>query len=534
MARIVKRPAAFMAATAIALTVVFSTPAHAQVTAFRQAIAENASQDDAIAAFYRARDFQGLWSGTDEMAQARRNALLGAFDSASLHGLPQAQFDPQALIARMQAADTVYERGQMDVELTKLFLDYARDLQSGILVPSQVSSDIKRQAPVRDRLETLTAFAEADPTTYIRDLAPQTGEYARLMRAKIDLEHRILAGGWGETVRASDTLRPGDTGPTVVELRNRLIKMGYMGRSVSSTYDDQLVEAVSKFQAEHGLLVDGVAGGGTLTELNVSPEERLQSVIVAMERERWLNRERGERHVWVNQADFTAMIIDDDIVTFETRAVIGANTSDRRSPEFSDTMEHMVINPSWYVPRSIVVGEYLPQLQQNPAAAGQLQIINASGQVMSRNQDFSQFTASSFPYSMKQPPGPGNALGTVKFMFPNRYNIYLHDTPSRSLFARESRAFSHGCIRLQDPHDFAYALLARQTDDPQGFFQAKLRTGVEQRVNLETPIPVHLDYRTAFTNADGTLQFRRDVYGRDRQIWNALSAAGVAGAGVQG
>jgi murein L,D-transpeptidase YcbB/YkuD len=173
-------------------------------------------------------------------------------------------------------------------------------------------------------------------------------------------------------------------------------------------------------------------------------------------------------------------------------------------------------------------------LQADAGAVGHLQVVASNGQVVNRANGFSQYSASSFPFSMRQPPGPSNALGSVKFMFPNRYNIYLHDTPAQNLFAREVRAFSHGCIRLDDPHDFAYALLAKQTSDPVDYFQSRLRTGTETRVDLETPVPVHLDYRTAFTNVDGSLQYRRDIYGRDAVIWNALEREGVAAGGVQG
>ena len=150
---------------------------------------------------------------------------------------------------------------------------------------------------------------------------------------------------------------------------------------------------------------------------------------------------------------------------------------------------------------------------------------------VNRANGFSQYTASSFPFAMRQPPGPRNALGTVKFMFPNKYNIYLHDTPSKSLFDRTQRTFSHGCVRLSDPHDFAYALLAPQTSDPVRFFQSKLGTGRETRVNLDQPVPVHLIYRTAFTTVKGEMEYRADVYGRDARIWDALSAAGVVLAG---
>jgi murein L,D-transpeptidase YcbB/YkuD len=254
-----------------------------------------------------------------------------------------------------------------------------------------------------------------------------------------------------------------------------------------------------------------------------------------MERERWLTPERGDRHILVNQTDFTAKIIDNGDVTFETRSVIGKNQYDRRSPEFSDVMEHMVINPSWYVPRSIITKEYLPKLKNNPNAVGHIEITDSRGRVVNRSSaDFSQYTARNFPYAMRQPPSRKNALGLVKFMFPNKYNIYLHDTPHKNLFSREVRAFSHGCIRLAQPFEFAYALLARQTEDPKAFFHRILSSGKETKVDLEQQVPVHIIYRTAYVTNKGRAEFRRDVYGRDAKVWDALQQAGVALPGVQG
>lgn len=243
----------------------------------------------------------------------------------------------------------------------------------------------------------------------------------------------------------------------------------------------------------------------------------------------------GARHVLVNQTDFTAKIIDNGDITFETRSVIGKNQSGRRSPEFSDVMEHMVINPSWYVPRSIITQEYLPKLRNNPNAVGHIQITDNRGRVVNRaNTDFSQFTARNFPYAMRQPPSRSNALGLVKFMFPNKYNIYLHDTPQKSLFKREVRAFSHGCIRLAQPFEFAYALLAKQTEDPIDFFHRILKSGKETKVVLDQQVPVHIIYRTAYVSNKGRAEFRRDVYGRDAKVWSALERAGVSLSDVQG
>jgi L,D-transpeptidase YcbB len=250
---------------------------------------------------------------------------------------------------------------------------------------------------------------------------------------------------------------------------------------------------------------------------------------------RWIgDAPRGERHVWVNLPDFTAKIVDHGAVTFSTRAVIGKDTDGQHTPEFSDMLEYMVINPSWSVPRSITVKEYLPLLQRNPNAVGHLSVVDRNGRVVPRGAvNFAGYTARSFPFALRQAPSDRNALGKVKFMFPNPYNIYLHDTPAKDLFENEVRAYSHGCVRLGSPFDFAYALLAVQSDDPQSDFSRILNTGSETAVRLDQPIPVHLVYFTAWPGANGQMNYRRDIYARDTGIWNALRAAGVALTGVQ-
>lgn len=508
--------------------------AAAPVTAYRQAVAETVSSDSDVAAYYRARDFAPIWTMDGDAALARRAALLAAFDMAAAHGLPQGKFRADVLRATMEAARTPRDRGLLEVELTRVFLDFATDLQTGILTPGRVVSDIKREVPLRDVAHYLDGIQGENPAAFIRSLVPTNPEYNRLLKAKLEMERRLPGGGWGPTVTA-DKLEPGDEGAQVVALRNRLIAMGYLPRTVSTRYDAALQKAVQDFQRDHGLLTDGVAGSSTLAELNVPMEDRLKSVIVAMERERWLNRPRGDRHVLVNLTDYHARIVDFGKVTFKTRSVIGRNEDGRRSPEFSDVMEHMVINPTWNVPRSITTQEYLPQLQRNPYSNGHLNVIDRRGRIVPREAvNFAAYNARNFPFDLKQPPSDRNALGLVKFMFPNVYNIYLHDTPSKDLFAREERDFSHGCIRLSDPFDFAYALLEPQEADPKGYFQSILGTGRETTVRLETPVQVHLIYRTAVSPAKGKMNYRRDIYGRDAQIWNALEKAGVSLYAVQG
>ena len=522
---------AFAAASLLTPT----TSGAVQVTAFTQAVAENVSRDDQIAAFYRERGFAPIWTGDSEGDFQRRVALLESLSMAQHHGLPRSNYNADLLLARMASVRSGYGRGALEVQLTELYLNFARDLHTGIIDnPRNVRSEIVRQIPRRDADFYLSGLLSDAPASFIASLAPQSHEYARLMKSKMRLEHTIAHGGWGPKI-PSRKLEAGATGAGVIALRDRLVAMGYLQSTLTARYDAVITDAVRDFQQMHGLTVDGVAGTGTIAEINVSPQDRLKSVIVAMERERWINLPDGlgDRHILVNLTDFKARIFDHGKLTFETRSVVGHQEIDRQTPEFSDEMEHMVINPSWYVPRSIVVGEYLPKLRRNPGAVSHLEITDSRGRVVSRNRSFAGYSKKTFPFAMRQKPGPKNALGSVKFIFPNKHNIYLHDTPSKSLFSREVRTFSHGCVRLSDPHEFAYALLAMQTDDPEGFFHRHLSTGVEKRVDLDKAVPVHLIYRTAFTTAKGQIQFRRDIYDRDQSIWDALSAAGVEIGGIQ-
>ncbi|RBI70616.1 murein L,D-transpeptidase [Roseovarius sp. TE539] len=507
--------------------------ASAQVTAFKQAVAENAADDDDIAAFYRENAYVPLWTGDGEEDRRRRQALIQAIGTAGAHGLPVERYDADGLLDTMRSARTPRDLGRVEVLMSRTFLELARALQTGIVKPSEIDSDIKREVPYRDRTGLLAEFADSSPTNFFRSLPPQTNEYARLMKEKLRLERLADEGGWGRKV-AVGSLGPGDRGNAVVALRDRLIAMGFLDRSSSLVYDTRLEEAVRSFQQAHGLEEDGVAGGETMRQINTPIGERLKSLMVAMERERWLNRDRGTRHVLVNLTDFSARIVDRDKVTFRTRAVVGMNAHDRRTPEFSDEIEHMIINPIWHVPRSIVVGEYLPQMQANPAAAGHLRLYRGGQQISRAGVNFNAYNARTFPFDLKQPPSASNALGLVKYMFPNKYNIYLHDTPTKHLFQRNVRAYSHGCIRLHQPFEFGYTLLARQRDDPKRYFDRIKNSGQRTQVDLDQHVPVHIIYRTAFTTARGQAQYRKDVYGRDARIWNALSRAGVSLRSVRG
>ena len=539
-------------AQSLPATVVTSPPSSAQFwqdVAAREAVAARFASHPEVFDFYAARDFAPIWTGEGPEFELRRAALLAALEASGDHGLPRASYD----IAGLRAGFATGADIATELRAALTYLDYAQDISAGVLEPATLAEDIHKTTPRQSSEALLSGFASADnPLIYLSNLTPKHPQYARLQRAMFDLARVVEAGGWGAPVVA-ERLELGDQGPAVAALIARLQAMGYLAEEPSSAsvtlstandaqtateapapaqFDDRLVGAVMRFQADNGLTQDGIVGANTLAAINVDAETRLKDVILAMERQRWMNFDRGARHVLVNIPDFHATVVDQDVVTFSTRSVVGHPDPRRHTPEFSDVMEYMVINPSWTVPRSITTREYLPQLQEDPTAQSQLELWSG-GQVVDRAQvDFTQYTASTFPYTLRQAPSTSNALGLVKFMFPNPWNIYLHDTPAKNLFARETRAYSHGCVRLQDPFDFAYHLLAPQVDNPEAYFARILATGRETTVQLETPIPVHLVYWTSFVDPDGRLQHRADIYGRNADLWQALEAAGVSVAAI--
>ena len=477
--------------------------------------------------FYTENDYELIWFGNNALASQRRAELVNSLQSASFHGLPANKYQVNSLLSKLSTSDSLFEIGLLEGLFMIAFAEYASDLDTGVLIPSEVDSDIVRHINDKDTDFYIQGLLSRNPYDYFRSLGPQSSEYARLLVEYQKLSEIIRNGAWSN-IATDRILRFGDSGDDVVAIRNRLFDQGYMPNSISTKFDKNLLKAIQKYQSDHGLIPDGIVGEGTILELNISAEQRLSSIIVALERERWLGDTLGQRHIWVNLADFTAKIIEDHAVVFETRTVLGVNDESMRSPEFSDKMEYLVVNPTWHIPVSIAKNEYLPELKKDPEALPFLKLFDSSGSLVDRESiDFSILGKNYFPYEMKQLPSTTNALGLVKFMFPNPYNIYLHDTPAKDLFMKEVRDFSHGCIRLHEPFDFAYALLEKQTDEPQSEFQNALKSEEETIILLSKSVPVHITYRTAFTKAGGGIEFRRDIYGRDQKIYDALVELGL-------
>lgn len=492
----------------------------------QMALALAVSDDADLASFYGSNGLRPIFLGPE--GEARRLALRDAIGNAPRHGIPVARYQPDRLTATEGLAAEIAHAHA----LSRLL----RDLTGGVLNPTRVDPEIKRQ-PVRTAVVPLLARFEAaaDPAAVLAGAGPDHPAYLALQQALSGPADLVVPQGLPRI--ATGVWRPGQRAAAIADLRTRLVAIGFAADAPDATlYDDALARAVADYQRAAGLPDDGVAGPRTIAALNgdggTGQDARQRAILVAMERMRWMaSEDLDSRHVWVNIPEFSTTIVEDGAEVFRTRSVMGKNTPEMRTPEFSEMMANVVVNPSWNVPRSIAVRDYLPRLQVNRHALSHLDVVDGAGRVLARDGiDFGRYSAASFPFRLRQKPSDDNALGVVKFIFPNPWNIYLHDTPSKHLFANRVRAESNGCIRIGDPVDLARALLSRQTDDPAAMFQRARDRERETWLKLTPPVPVHLVYFTAWPGPDGRIRLFDDIYGRDARIWEALQAQGFGAA----
>ena len=379
---------------------------------------------------------------------------------------------------------------------------------------------------------------DVDPATAIQDAidSPSLAEHLKTLfprgwvyeefKAGLARYREIAASGGWPIIPDGPTLRPGATDDRLPILARRLAITGDLENRDSfddlTVYDEFLLEGVKSFQARHGIDVDGIIGPASLRMLNVSAEMRVKTLEINLERARWVLDDIEDDFILVNIAGFEAYLVQDKEVVWQTKVQVGSQF--HQSPVFRDEMKYLVLNPTWTVPYSIATKEMLPQIKSDPDyfAKRDFDLKDRNGKFIDPNSvDWSQVSARNFGYWLVQRPGPGNALGRVKFMFPNDHAVYLHDTPSKYLFNRAERAFSHGCIRVENPFDFAEQLLGKD-GWTQEKFQDALDSEETQTVMLSTPLPVLLLYWTAVVRQDGTVVFYNDVYERDRAISDAL------------
>jgi murein L,D-transpeptidase YcbB/YkuD len=319
--------------------------------------------------------------------------------------------------------------------------------------------------------------------------------------------------------------------PRVPAIRTRLKLTDGVGpsRVESEIYDDALVDAVKRFQARQGLENDGVIGASTIVAMNVPLQERIQSIVMALERLRWMPEDLGRQYVIVNIAGFDLRRINGGNVEEHMAVVVGKPYT--RTPVFSDRIRYVEFNPYWTVPPGIAANEELPKLRKNPASLSEqgFELVRGNEVIDPKSIDWSRYGSGNFPFQIRQRPGDNNALGHVKLMFPNEHNVYLHDSPARSLFSRNVRAFSHGCIRLARPLDLADQVL--RAGGVSGWNRDRIdqviALGKNTVVSLQNPLPVHITYMTAWVDGD-FVNFRPDIYGHDAKLLAALDGKSIA------
>jgi len=484
---------------------------------------------DTMARFYRSRGYRPAWSNA-EGPSPLADDLVAQLRQADTHGLKPENYHLERIAAMLAEARTGEPRpkamAELDLLLTDAWFLYASHLLAGHVNPVTLGAEWHIRRPEADLAELLrSALETGDIAAGLASLLPDGPGYGMLRQALGRYRDLAAQGGW-PAIPDGPSLKAGDSDPRVATLRTRLMVTGELDPTLAKgeEFDDEVEQAVIRFQQRHGLAPDGVLGPRTLAALNVTVEERVQQIVVNLERLRWLPVELGNRHIVVNVANFTLHVVENGQPVLSMRAIVGRTY--RQTPSFTAKLNHLIFSPYWHIPHSIAVKDLLPKIQKDRRflARQKIQVFRGSTRIDPQTVNWHSLSETNFPYRLRQDPGPLNSLGRVKFMLPNRFNVYIHDTSSRELFDRTVRDFSSGCIRIDRPLELAGYLLA---DDPE-WTSEKILAAMEQPretlVRLRRPIPVYFLYATAWVDADGTLQFREDLYGRDGLVATALEA----------
>lgn len=466
-----------------------------------------------VTALYRANQGQNLWVRFGRPTPLAR-AALSVLSEAHSHGLDPEDYRVdllhvlhESLYQGAREHAEFFER-ELTASLLRLIADM-RPAAFGALddeARSEALALVLLDAVYADNLEGL-----------LDRLAPKNPQYAALKGALREYDRRAHSGRQ-VSIGRGPPLEPGDVGERVARLRMRLLGIDdrAYGEYERSIFDATLEEAVKAYQALHGLDADGIVGATTVEHLDTSTVLRRAQIKLNLERWRRLPVELGREHVLVNIPEFRLRLVQSREEQLSMRVVVGAKSDP--TPELNDEIEYLVFNPYWYVPRSIVGKELIPAQTKNLnyLSKNGYELLTEGKVVDASAVDWTADTLARFPYRVRQKPGPGNALGGVKFVFPNVLDIYLHDSPAKSLYSRAQRAFSHGCIRLENPEALAEALLREHPEWTESRISSTIARGETRQVNLADPVPVYLVYMTVRVQDDGRIGFFEDIYGRDR------------------
>ena len=473
----------------------------------------------ALIAHYIGNSGTIYWVGTGRMTP-----FIQRLEDAEFDGLNPDDYPIDTLINLRDAIQPDDPQGAARAELyyTAFFVAYAADLKIGRVTPQKVDPNLFRSRKTIDVLRVLTELKkQREPGRFLSAFEPRNEHYQALKKMMRAYSQVAEEGSW-PVIDQGLTLKPGTSDPRVMKVRALLSLTGDFEWDVSASpvYDQKLAIAVQRFQQRNGLEAKGLLGKKTILAMNIPPAERIKQIMLNMERWRWMPDNLGPDHFLVNIAAFELQRVQSSVIVERMNVVAGAVAT--QTPEFSDEMEYVELNPTWTVPYNIATTEMLPKLRANPGAYASDFDVFMNGKLTSWNSiDWNGYGPGTFPFTFRQNPGPKNALGKAKFMFPNSHNIYLHDTPAKDKFASTSRAFSHGCIRLSKPLELAHALIDTIPGWSAVQLNQALASGVNTKIVLPQKIPVHLIYATAFKGENG-IEFRPDVYGRDRKLYSAL------------
>jgi murein L,D-transpeptidase YcbB/YkuD len=484
---------------------------------------------DLLPELYAARQFRPLWTNAGRIRE-----LLELIQRAPEHGLRSRDYfleQLQSLLAERDQTASAAVTADLEILLTESFARYGFHRTFGKVTPAAFDANINfRRAFIggADPVEALQAAIES-PVPLDRQLEEALRPdpvYRAVQDALLDYRAIQANGGW-PTLPPGSTLRQGDVDPRVAILQRRLKVTGDLPATSArddETFDEAVQAAVVAFQARHSLDADGVVGPRSLEALNVPVEDRIDQLRLTLERLRWLQLEGADDLVVVNIAHFQLFAIHKGKVVLTARTMVGKEY--RQTPVFRGDLRYMELNPTWTVPPTILRKDTLPAIKRdvNYLARKNMVVLDQAGRVVDPTTVDWQSYRSTVPYTIRQEPGPGNALGQIKFIFPNPHFVFLHDTPSRGLFDRTERAFSSGCIRVENPLELA-ALLARldgQTDWTGEALAAAVDGERTQRIYLSTPVPVLIVYLTASTAPGQAVFFGRDIYDRDRRLLTVL------------
>ena len=513
-------------------------PAHAleptaeQIRKFSEAILDGSNRSiggqqiaatTVLPSFYAGREFQPAW-----LDQARFEELLQVLKGAADHGLDPEDYYYSTLAGWPDDSDPM-QLAARDVLSTEALIRFGYHLHFGKIDASGLDPDwnltrrLQNEEPVTV-LEQAVAAPHLDAFLTTR-LEPGGTFYAGLRSGLARYREIAAAGGW-PTVPEGPGLRPGDRDPRISAVRARLIVTDGAtngGAADPELFDPDLADAVGRFQRRHGLDADGIIGSQTIQAMNVPVDARIDQIRANLERTRWVFRDLEPRFLVVNIAGFEAYLIEDRKVAWQSRVQVGKPY--RKTPVFKKKMSYLVLGPTWTVPPTILREDIIPKIKKDPGylARKDMVLLDRSGKLVAISDvDLTAISADNFPYTVRQEPGEKNALGRIKFMFPNKHFVYLHDTQSRSLFNRAERTTSSGCIRVEEPISLAAELLGDPVEWSEAKVEERISNANNETVTLTDPIMVFLMYWTSVPDEDGDVRFFNDVYTRDQAVLEGL------------